>query len=49
MKYLDEQTDTIDYTFISGRIRRNNIRQQAYNGSQGREQSQQKNRHVGLY
>jgi hypothetical protein len=29
MKYLDEQADIIDYTFILDRIRHNNIREQA--------------------
>jgi hypothetical protein len=40
MKYLDVQADKIDYTFILDRIRRNNIREQAYNDSQELEQSQ---------
>jgi hypothetical protein len=40
MKYLDAQGNKIDYTFILVRIRRNNIREQAYNDSQGWEQRQ---------
>jgi hypothetical protein len=31
MKYLDDQADKIDYRFSLDRIRRNNIRKQAYN------------------